>query len=135
MDLLFPDDGLTYQLKSILSATVNYHLFTAPSVVDLSTVLAGVTEAAFTGYALVGQNWADFTLNGVAGHNGYALAPPITFTNSGGSPTMVQGYYVTDITNTILLAIAVFDNAPITIPPAGTWNVVPTWGDFSGLSS
>jgi hypothetical protein len=135
MDLLFPDDGLIYQLKSILSSTVNYHLFTNNVVPTLSTVLSGLTEAAWSGYAPIGQNWSDFTMNGVAGHNGYGIAPPITFSNSSGSPVTAYGYYVTDTTNTILLAIALFDSAPITIAAGGTWNVVPIWGDFSGLSS
>lgn len=135
MDLLFPDQGLVYQLSQILNTTVNFHLYTNNLTPTLSTTLSALTEAAWTGYALVGQNWTNFTLSGVAAHNGYAIAPPITFNNGSGSTQTAYGYYVTDSANTILLAVARFDSAPISIPAGGNYPVVPTWGDFSGLSA
>jgi hypothetical protein len=135
MDLLFPDQGLVYQIEQILAAGVRYHLFVNNITPTLGTVLSGLTEASFTGYASVSLSWSNYTLNGVSGHNGYALAPPIVFTNSSGSPQNVYGYYVTDSANTLLLAVALFDSAPVSIPNGGTETVLPTWGDFSQLSS
>jgi hypothetical protein len=135
VDLLFPDQGLVYQLQQILTPTVHYHLYTAPTTLPtLSWLVATLTEAAFTGYAAISQAWANFILNGVQAHSGFAIASPITFTNSSGSPVNVYGYYVTDSTDTILLAIAQFDNAPIAIPAGQTLTVIPVWGDFSQLA-
>lgn len=137
MDLLFPDQGLVYQLEQILTAGVKYRLFTNNVTPTLSTVLSGLTEAAFSGYAAVSQSWSNFTTNGVSGHNGFAIAAPINFTNSSGSPVSVYGYYVTDPASspTMLLAVALFDSGPLVIAAGGQATVVPTWGDFSQLSS
>lgn len=135
MDLLFPDDGLVYQLSQILQTNVTYRLFTNAITPTLSTVWANMTEAAWSGYAAQTQSWSDFTINGVAAHNGFALASPISFDNTSGSTQQAYGYYVTDPSNTKLLAVALFDGAPISIPTGTSYNVVPTWGDFSGLSS
>jgi hypothetical protein len=135
VDLLFPDQGLVYQLQQILTAGVKYRLFVNAITPTLGTVLASLTEASFSGYAPVSLSWSNYTLNGVSGHNGYALAPPIVFTNSSGTSQNVYGYYVTDSADTLLLAVALFDGAPVVIPTGGTETVLPTWGDFSQLSS
>jgi hypothetical protein len=97
--------------------------------------LSNYTEAAFGGYAAVSQSWSNYTLNGVAAHQGYAIAAPINFTNSSGGPQNVYGYYVTDSTSTILLAAAEFDAPPVTIPSGTPFTMVPNWGDLSQLSS
>lgn len=133
--LAFPDPGLVWQLEQILTATVKYRLFTNNYTPTLSDVVGDYTEAAWTSYAAITQAWADFTINGVSGHNGFALAPPISFSNGSGSPVSAYGYFVTDSTGAILLAAARFDSAPVTIAAGGTALVVPTWGDFSQLSS
>jgi hypothetical protein len=135
MDLLFPDAGLVAQLSKILSPGVIYKLFTNNFVPTLSSTLGSFTEASWTGYAAVAQNFSNFTINGVAAHSGYAIAPPISFLNSTGAPVQAYGYYVTDAAGTTLLACALFDSPPATIAPAGSLSVVPTWGDFSQLSS
>lgn len=135
MDLLFPDQGLVYQLGQILQTNVSYRLFVNNIVPNLSTLLANLTEAAWSGYAAVPQNWTDFTIFGVAAHNGFGLAPPISFSNTSGATVTAYGYFVTDPGNTLLLAVALFDGAPVSIPTGTSYNVVPTWGDFSGLSS
>lgn len=129
MTLLFPDDGLVMQLERILTASVKYHLFTNNIVPDTDTVIGDLTEAAWTGYAAVTQGVADFTVKGVASHQGYAIAPAIEFDNSSGGDVDAYGYYVTDTGVTKLLAIALFDSAPVTIPDGGTQAVIPVWGD------
>lgn len=135
MNLLFPDEGLVMQLNRILTASVKYHLYTNNLTPTLATVLADLTEAAWTSYAAITQTWTDYTINGVAAHSGYALAPPIVFTNGSGSTVNPYGYYVTDTGVTKLLAIARFDGAPSPIVAAGTLSVIPTWGDFSQLNA
>lgn len=135
MDLLFPDNGLPYQLQAILTAGVKYNLFTNNYVPTLSTVLADLTVAAWSGYAAVSQSWSDYSINGVAGHSGFAIAPPISFLNSSGGSVNAYGYYVTDSTGAYLLAVARFDSAPVSIAPSASLNVLPTWGDLSQLSS
>jgi hypothetical protein len=135
MDLLFPDNGLVEQLTRVLNGSVKYRLYTNNYTPDLNAVLASVTEAAFAGYANVSQTFANFTLNGVSGHQGFAIAPPVSFSNTSGGPVNVYGYYVTDSGGTLLLAIARFDSAPIVIPNGGNVQVIPIWGDQSLLSS
>jgi hypothetical protein len=135
MNLLFPDQGLVEQISRILTAGVKYHLYTNNLTPTLATALVNLTEAGWTGYAAVTLDFTNFTINGVAGNSGYALASPITFTNSTGSTVNPYGYYVTDTAVTKLLAIARFDGAPSPILAAGSLNVVPVWGDFSQLSA
>jgi hypothetical protein len=94
-----------------------------------------LTEAAWTGYASITRTWSDYTINGVAANAGYAIAAPITFTNSSGGTVNPYGYYVTDTGSTLLLAIARFDGAPTPILASGSLNVIPTWGDFSQLTA
>lgn len=135
MDLLFPDVGLVFQLQQILTPRVHYHLFSNVYVPTLNTTLSDLTEASFSGYAPQPAPVSAFTITGVSGHQGYAIAPPVTFTNSSGGSENVYGYYVTDVSDAILLAVALFDGAPISIAAGGTQTVLPTWGDFSQLSS
>jgi len=135
MNLLFPDEGLVTQLTRILNGTVRYHLYTNNLTPDLDTVLGDLTEAAWTGYASVTKTFSDYTISGVAGHAGYAIAAPTSFSNGSGSPVNTYGYYVTDSGSTLLLAIARFDGAPLSIAAAGSLPVVPVWGDFSQLSA
>ena len=138
MDLLFPDEGLVYQLQQILTPGVRYRLFTAPAAITLGQTLASLTEAAWSGYVPVLQHWSDYAgLSGVSGHNGFGIAAPISFNNTSAVPVSAYGYYVTDPAGppTKLLAIALFDNPPVNIPAGGSTTVVPTWGDFSFLAS
>jgi hypothetical protein len=136
MDLLFPDQGLVYQINKILSAGVNYHLFANSIVPTLSTTLAGLTEAAWAGYGgPIAQTWADFVINGVSSHSGFAIAAPISFGNTSGVSQNAYGYYITDSANSLLVGVALFDSPPIVIPSGGTCVVVPVYGDFSQLSA
>lgn len=135
MDQLFPNEGLVSQLYAILATTPVWRLYTNNVPPQLTTILALLFEGAWAGYAAVPQGAGNFTISGVAGNNGYAIAPPITFANTSGAPVTVYGYYVTDAANTMLLAIAQFDGAPLTIEDGDTLPVVPIWGDFSGLGS
>jgi hypothetical protein len=133
MDLVFPNQGLKEQLQRILTSGFNWRLFTNNITPTRSNVLSDFTEAIFSGYAPWFQQWTDFTLNGVSGNTGYAIAPPVAFSNSSGSDQQVYGYFVTDTGNTMVVAAARFDGAPVTIPNGSSIAVVPTWGDVSQL--
>jgi hypothetical protein len=135
MDILFPDNGLLYQLKEILTPGVEFHLFTNNYTPTLGDVLSSYTIPTWTGYASISQDWLDFTISSVVGHNGFAIAPPISWTNSGSSAVDIYGYFVLDPTTTFVLQAARFDGAPIVVPAGGSIQVIPTWGDFSQLSS
>lgn len=130
MNQIYPDAGLVQLNLRSLAATVRYRLFTNNATIDRSTVLAGLTEAAWTGYINVPLTDVDFTLNGVVSHVGYSIALPVNFANSSGSTQTAYGYYVTDTTNTYLLAVAKFDS-PRTILDGTSLQVTPSWGDFS----
>ena len=128
------DNGLIGILQRFIAGDLHFHLFTAPtSPVDETILLAGLTELAAPGYTAKTVLFTDFTLFGLAAHNGSAMAAPISFgTNTSGSSVDVYGYYVTDTADTVLFAIANFDSAPITVPNGAAWPVVtPAFGDFS----
>jgi hypothetical protein len=135
MDLLFPDDGLVEMLTRIANPGLKYRLFVNNLIPTLSTTLAGITEAAWAGYNPFTLTWADYTLHGVSSHTGYGISPPILFANASGAGVQAYGYYVTNNANSILMAIARFDGAPITIPDGGTYSVFPVLGDLSQLTS
>lgn len=135
MRLIFPDEGLVEQLKRIVNDGVTYHLFTNDVTPDRDTELAGLTEAAWSGYAAASLDETDFPTESVAGHNGSILGPAVAFLNSSGSPVDAYGYYVTDVANSMLLAAARFDDAPISKADAESFLVVPTWGDFSRFNA
>lgn len=135
MDLLFPDSGLVLMLGETMGIGISYRLFSNNYVPSLSTTLGDLVEASFAGYVAVPQTFADFSLNGVVSHQAYAIAPPIVFANSSGGSVDVYGYFVTDKSTGDLLAVALFDGAPVSIGPGGTYNVVPVWGAQSQLSS
>jgi len=134
MQQIYPDQGLVPQLLRIMAADVKYHLYANDLTPDRGTVLADFTGAAWTGYASVTVEAADFTIDGVAAHVGYIQAPPITFANGSGADQDAYGYYVTDAGNTKVLAAGRFDAAPVTKPDGDEWSVIPVWGDSSSLS-
>lgn len=128
---IYPDEGLTMLIARILNDTVTYHLFTNALTIDRATTLADMVEAAWSGYASVDQDDTNFTLTGVTGHTGFAIAAPITFANSSGTDQTAEGYYITDQAGTKLLAAANFDGGPVTVHDGDTLPVTPTWGDLS----
>jgi len=135
MNLLFPDDGLVYQMQQILTAQVKYHLFVNNYTPTLGDTIASFTEATWTGYTIPTVAWSDFAINGVTGHNGYAIAPPVFFANSSGADQSAYGYFVTDLAISKLIAVARFDSPPVVVPSGQALPVVPVWGDFSQFST
>jgi hypothetical protein len=131
---LYPNQGLVPIMQRVVVAGLVWRIFTNAITPDQTTVLADLIEAAFAGYAPVTVPWVAFGLNGVSANAGYAIAAPIGFTNSSGADQTIQGYYVTDAGNTILFAVAAFDDAPEDLPDGATKVVVPVLGDFSSLT-
>lgn len=135
MNQIYPDVGLVPMLQEITGFDKYYRLFTNNVTPSRTTVVADLTEAAWTGYAaqiLTSGNW---TLFGVAGHVGTIQAAPQAFLNSSGAPVNAYGYFVTDSTGTILFAAARFDSAPITKADGDYFTVLPIFGDLSVLAS
>jgi hypothetical protein len=136
MKLIFPDQGLVPQLSAILNAGLWYGLFTDAAALSLGDVMGTHTEAAFAGYARQGPlTAADFTIFGVIGHKGYAIAAPVSFLNTSGVDQNVFGYFVSNLNaGGFLIAIARFDGPPLVIHNTDTLQVIPVWGDFSELT-
>jgi hypothetical protein len=131
------DNGLIGILQRFISAGFHYHLFSNNVTIGTGTTLASLTEVTATGYAAVTVSSGAFTLVGLASHNGSVMASPIGFgTNSSGGSVNCYGYYVTDTSNTVLLAAANFDSAPVAVPNGSAFPlVVPVFGDFSQYTS
>jgi hypothetical protein len=131
MQQIYPDEGLEEQLRRIVADGVTFHLYTNSVSLSRDTELTDLTEAAWSGYAPVVLGESDFASTGVVGHVGFAMAPPIAFLNSSGSPVDAYGYFVTNDDDDLLLAIAAFDGGPIEKEDGESFVVTPVWGDFS----
>jgi hypothetical protein len=135
MDQIYPNVGLVEQLTRILTSGVHYHLFVNNVIPDRTSTLIGtpLTEAAWFGYVPIAKALGDFSITGVAGGVGFAIGMPFPFVNSSGGNQTAYGYFVTDVTNAILLAVARFDDAPETKVNGDSWIILPRWGDTSVL--
>lgn len=128
----FPDEGLIFLLQQIVLNNVKLHIFVNNITPTKTTVLANLTEASWTGYAsqtLTSGSWISL---GVNSNVGTLVYPTCTFVNTGGTPQNAYGFYITDNAVTKLLAVGLFDSAPITLPATtGTYSFIPTIGDLS----
>ncbi len=135
MNQVHPDGSLANLLALLIANGFNYHLFTAPTT-DPGLAPTGVgsfTEDTTAGWASSPINvpFAAFIINPVAGHQGSAIAPDIAWTNASGSPQTDYGYFVTDTTNTKLIAFGFFDAAPIVTPNLASLTLTPKFGNQS----
>jgi hypothetical protein len=131
------DNGLIGILQRFAATGFHFHLYTNAATINQSILLAGLTECVATGYAKVTVAASAFTLVGLASNNGSIMAAPIGFgTNTSGASVNCYGYYVTDESDTVLLAAAQFDSAPVVVANGATFPVVvPVFGDFSQYTS
>lgn len=136
MNQVYPDVALVNNMKRIVAADVHYHLYTNNYAVDRATTLGSLTEmTGGTGYATRLVLGADFTLSGVTSHLGNLSAPDISWVDTGGVGWDVYGYYVTDTTDTFLLACGTFDGGPIHVTAINPCVVTPKFADSSRFSS
>lgn len=135
MDLIFPDVGLVWLLRRVVGVGLKYHLYVNNHAPGVSTTLASLTEATYSGYAPILVAAADWTVSAVAGHVGDLEAMPIAFLNSSGVSRSAYGYYVTDNTNTQLVCAASFDEPPVVKAYGESWIIEPILGSYSGLEA
>lgn len=132
MTSFFPDEGLIKMLQLVVANNLKLHVFTNNITPSDNTVLSGVTEAAWTGYAAITLSSGSWVSLGVSGHIGALAYPTVTFSNTSGSPVTAYGWYITDNAVTMLIAVGLFDSSPITIAATtGTYSFIPTLGDQS----
>lgn len=130
MNQVYPNAGLTQWLTKMTGADLHWHLFTNNATVDRGVVLGSLTEAVWTGYTLAVVGAIGWTF-GLAGNIGVAQNSAIAFLNTSGAPVQAYGYYVTDNTDTFLLAVGKFDAFPITIPDGDQYTMIPSIADLS----
>lgn len=128
--------GLVELIKRMIgTSSFQYKLYSNNVTPTVATVLSDLTELSGpSGYSVIGQSASDFTLTGVSGNKGYALAPSISWT-LGAYPISVYGYFITDAAGTVLLAAARFDDAPIDVTSGAIVTTTPTMGDSSKFAS
>ena len=131
MNQVYPNAGLVLFLQRMALGDFHFHLYANNYTPVKGSTLLNFTEAPWLGYVDIAVAAAAFTLYGVAGNVGSLLAAPIAFVNTSGAPQSAYGYYVTDTSDTILLAAAIFDASPISQNNGDSWLVTPVLGDFS----
>ena len=125
----YPYGTLVAWLLRGIADDVYYFVFTGNVTVSDATVLSDISG---TGAYIDTVANAAFTLTGETGGIGKITAPDITYTNSGGSPVSLYGYFATDdISGSTpagnLVACANFDSAPVVVPAGGTINLTPSF--------
>lgn len=106
MALLIVDEGLVNLLKialgNVASGDLHLHLYTNAHAPAPADTVADYTEpGGGIGYAVVTIPETDWATN-LALHVATAIQAPFTFTFTGG-PVTIEGYYVTDNTDAVLL--------------------------------
>lgn len=136
MQQLYPNTALIPILQRFLNTDLHFHITTVNTTYDdtvtLSTLAGG--EPNWSGGSaplIITVAASDFTLTGVTGGRGTVQASTISFQNTSGSTSSIYAYYVTDTTDSILLAVAELDSAPVAVPNNGYFYVVPIFGNFS----
>lgn len=128
----FPDEGLIWLLQQLAANNLKMHLFTNNISPSRATTLAGLTEATWTGYAVVTLASGSWVSLGVGGNVGTLAYPAVTFSNTSAGSVTAYGFYITDNAVTKLLCVGLFDGSPVTlVATTGTYTFVPTIGDLS----
>lgn len=135
MDQIYPDQCLIDAVQRWIGAGKSFHLFTNNVTPTLDTTLSMLTEASWTGYNPVTVLFASWGLYNVSAHLGSGQGPPCLFVNGTVSPVVTYGYFIIDITSSLLAGIARFDAAPVSIGAGDSFPVVPIYATYSGLSS
>jgi hypothetical protein len=130
MQQVYPDQGLVEWLTRMANGNIQVGLYTNALSIDRTVVFASLSEAAWTGYSRVILNSGSWTISEVS-HLGIAIGTPAAFNNGSGSPVTAYGYFFLDNTGALLLAVAQFDAAPITIAAADSYVLIPSMGDLS----
>jgi hypothetical protein len=129
MTAILVDEGRVNALTvylDLVAANLRVGLFTDPPAPDVTTDLAGVTDATFAGYAAQTPAFGAPAIDG----NGNALAAGATLTFTAGAvagPETILGYYLYDDFFHALLFIELFP-APVVISATGQFvTVTPNW--------
>lgn len=120
MSLVIPDVGEVEMLKRILnnSATGNVvlKLYSNDPTINDNLVLGGLTECAITGYSKIALAGASWTISTVAGVSSADYAQQ-TFTLTGSG--VVNGYYIVNSGENVLMWAERFSGAPYNLPQDG----------------
>lgn len=124
-NLVFPFESASAALNRLINGSAPSWIgsllcmfSTAHTPVDGDTAATYLAiESSFTGYAR--QTLSGWSIIAEDGSNrAYSTPAGSTFHNGTGSGQLVYGAFVLDSAATTLLAVAVFDGSPITMPPA-----------------
>lgn len=134
MNQIYPDQGVSEILLRAVAGGLQYHLYRNDFLPTLDSALTDFVEAAWSGYVPILVPDGSWALGVVVSHVAQITAPDIHFPNTSGSDQVVYGYFITDAAGVKLVGCARFDNAPITIPNAGSLPVHCLLANYSGLA-
>lgn len=127
MHQIHPDEGLNWQNLAIAAASLKYRLFTNNLTLGPGTVYSDFTEASGGGgYAPITLDESDFGVASLAAHIGTILGADVTFAVSSGTQS-IYGYYVTDLSNTKVIACGKFSDAPRTLDASNPIVIPAKW--------
>jgi len=98
-------------------ATAKLHLYSNNLVPNENSVLADFTECVYSGYAAQTITWSSGFID--AQGNACASSGEKIFTDTGATPDLCYGVYITDSGGTVLLASGAIDNAPFGFSGSG----------------
>jgi len=129
--LVYPDEGMPWILSASTNDSLTMKLFTNDITPDRDTVVADLTEAAWTGYAGQGLSFGEWNNAGFIGHVAFLSAPDRTFANTSASPVTTYGYWI-ETSGGEILVCSRFDPAPKTLDAlTGELDVTPIIASFS----
>jgi hypothetical protein len=132
MSALWTNGGIDWATRLQLNMTggsnFSVGLFTDNNALAVTDILSSRTETTAAGYARVALSSGGYAGSTVAGLSTYTYSPAITynFSSAASSPPALQGYFVINQANTLILENTF--SSPYTIPTAGgTLTITPTF--------
>lgn len=99
-------------------ATAKLHLYSNNLVPNEGNVLTDFTECVYSGYAAQAITWSPAFLD--AEGNACSSFGEHIFTQTGATPDICYGFYITDTASAVLLASGAIDGAPFGFSAVGT---------------
>lgn len=136
MKQIYPDEGLQFlnrRAAGLSGDPLQWQLFSNDVTPTLDSVLDDFTLIDWDDPIELASG--DFVGEQLVAHVASITAPNAVFENASGVDKEVYGYVVMDPSGVLLVAVARFPGAPITVANGGSQAVIPIIGDYSEFNT